>query len=107
MKHADFQTVYSQGKKHFSGNMTAFYREREDNAGPRVGLTVGKALGGAVERNRIRRRMRAAVACRLSLLTRPLDLILHPRKSVLALEFASLQMEVGQVFSQVERGRKR
>lgn len=106
LKHADFQAVYNQGKKHFSGNMTAFYRERNDGAGPRVGLTVGKALGGAVERNRIRRRMRAAVARGLSVLTRPLDVVLHPRKSVLNLEFASLQAEVGQVFSQVERGRR-
>jgi ribonuclease P protein component len=106
LKHADFQAVYNQGKKHFSGNMTAFYRDRKDEAGPRIGLTVGKVLGGAVERNRIRRRMRAAVASRLPLLTRSLDVVLHPRKSVLDLEFATLQAEVGQVLAQVERGRK-
>jgi ribonuclease P protein component len=106
LKHADFQAVYNQGKKHFSGNMTAFYRDRKDEAGPRIGFTVSKALGGAVERNRIRRRMRAAVAQKLPLLRRPLDVVLHPRKSVLDLEFATLQAEVGQVLSQVERGRR-
>ncbi|HEX7288046.1 MAG TPA: ribonuclease P protein component [Candidatus Angelobacter sp.] len=107
LKHADFQAVYSQGKKQFSVNMTAFYRERNDGAGPRVGFTVGKVLGGAVERNRIRRRMRAAVAGRLPLLTRPVDVVLHPRKSVLNLEFSGLEAEVEQVFSKVERGRGR
>jgi ribonuclease P protein component len=106
LKHADFQAVYGQGKKHFSANMTAFYRERKDGAGPRIGFTVGKALGGAVERNRIRRRMRAAVANGLPLLTRSLDVVLHPRKSVLDLEFTTLRAEVGQVFSQLERGRR-
>jgi len=107
LKHADFQDVYQQGKKQFAGNMTVFYRERNDDAGPRVGFTVGKVLGGAVERNRIRRRMRAAVQRRLALLTRSLDVVLHPRKSVLGLEFARLEAEVGQLFAALEKGRRR
>ncbi|HEY2169527.1 MAG TPA: ribonuclease P protein component [Candidatus Angelobacter sp.] len=107
LKHADFQVVYKQGRKHFSGNMTAFYRESQGNAGPRVGFTVGKVLGGAVDRNRIRRRMRSAVRNHLSELARPLDLVLHPRKSVLTLEFSQLDAEIMQVFAAVQRGRGR
>jgi len=107
LKHADFQVVYKQGRKHFSGNMTAFYREGENTAGPRVGFTVGKVLGGAVDRNRIRRRMRAAVRNHLRELARPLDLVLHPRKSVLTLKFAQLDAEIMQVFAAVQRGRGR
>jgi len=107
LKHADFQAVYQQGRKQFSGNMTAFYRDRREGSGPRVGFTVGKVLGGAVERNRIRRRMRAAVQRRLHELTRPLDVVLHPRKSVLLLEFSTLEAEIGQVFAAVEKGRGR
>ncbi len=99
--------VYKQGRKHFSGNMTAFYRESENTAGPRVGFTVGKVLGGAVERNRIRRRMRAAVRNHLRELARPLDLVLHPRKSVLTLKFVQLDAEIMQVFAAVQRGRGR
>jgi ribonuclease P protein component len=107
LKHADFQVVYKQGRKHFSGNMTAFYRENEANDAPRVGFTVGKVLGGAVDRNRIRRRMRSAVRNHLSELIRPLDLILHPRKSVLTLKFSQLDAEIMQVFAAVQRGRGR
>ncbi|HXA85358.1 MAG TPA: ribonuclease P protein component [Candidatus Dormibacteraeota bacterium] len=107
LKHADFQVVYKQGRKHFSGNMMAFYRERENTAGPRVGFTVGKVLGGAVDRNRIRRRMRAAVRNHLRELARPLDLVLHPRKSVLTLKFGQLDAEIMQVFAAVQRGRGR
>ncbi len=107
LKHADFQVVYKLGRKHFSGNMTAFYREREGTASSRVGFTVGKVLGGAVERNRIRRRMRAAVRNHLRELARPLDLVLHPRKSVLTLKFAQLDAEIMQVFAAVQRGRGR
>ena len=107
LKHADFQAVYKQGRKHFSGNMTAFYRENQVDAAPRVGFTVGKVLGGAVDRNRIRRRMRSAVRNHLSELVRPLDLVLHPRKSVLTLEFSQLDAEIMQVFAAVQRGRGR
>ena len=105
LKHADFQVVYKQGRKHFSGNMTAFYRANQTIAGPRVGFTVGKVLGGAVDRNRIRRRMRSAVRNHLCELARPLDLVLHPRKSVLTLEFSQLDAEIMQVFAAVQRGR--
>ena len=107
LKHADFQAVYKNGRKHFSGNMTAFYRQTDRAAGPRVGFTVGKVLGGAVVRNRIRRRMRAVVRRHLSELARPLDLVLHPRKSVLTLDFAQLDKEIGIVFAAVQRGQGR
>lgn len=36
-------------------------RRRDGDAAARIGLTVTKKLGGAVRRNRIRRRLRAAV----------------------------------------------
>jgi ribonuclease P protein component len=102
LKHADFQAVYKQGKKHFSGHVIAFYRENGSSEGARVGFTVGKVLGGAVERNRIRRRMRAAVRRHLAELAKPLDVVLHPRKSVLTLEFSRLENEIGQVFAAVQ-----
>ena len=105
LKHADFQTVYKQGRKHYSSNMVAFYFQSGRSGGPRVGLTVGKVLGGAVERNRIRRRMRAALSRHLGDLGRPVDLVLHPRKTVLTMDFAQLVAEVAQVFAAVQRGK--
>ena len=107
LKHADFQAVYQQGRKYFSGNLAVFYREREDQSGPRVGFTVGKALGGAVERNRIRRRLRAAVQRRLGQMGRSVDLVLHPRKSVLDMEFSRLDAEIEDLFAVIQRGRAR
>lgn len=107
LKHADFQAVYQQGRKHFSGNVTAFYLERTQAPGPRVGFTVGKVLGGAVERNRIRRRMRAVVRRHLGNLVWPLDLVLHPKKTILTMEFARLDTEIGQIFAAVQKGRGR
>lgn len=105
LKHADFQAVYRQGKKRISGNLIAFYLERADGAGPRVGFTVGKVLGGAVDRNRIRRRMRAAVRHNLAEFHRSMDVVIHPRKSVLQVEFAKLEKEIGNLFVALESAR--
>lgn len=105
LKHADFQVVYQRGRRHFTGNLAVFYRDRGDQAGPRVGFTVSKALGGAVERNRIRRRLRAAVRRRLGRLGRPVDVVLHPRKSVLQMEFAQLDAEIESLFAVIQKGR--
>jgi ribonuclease P protein component len=71
--------------------------------GPRVGLTAGRVLGKAVERNRIKRRMREAVRSNLALLTRDVDVVLHPRRTVLTTEFARLQTEVSKIFSAIEK----
>jgi ribonuclease P protein component len=107
LKHADFQAVYKEGRKRFSGTVTIFYRERQDEAGPRVGFTVGKVLGRAVERNRIRRRLRAAARRHLCELSGSIDVIMHPRKSVLNLEFAKLDAEIEQLFAAIQKGRAR
>jgi len=109
LKHADFQLVYQQAKKSFTGNVTALYRIRveHDGGGPRVGFAVGKVLGGAVTRNRIRRRMRAVVRKNLGLLNAPVDVVLHPRKSVLDLNFVKLDAEIRQLFATVQKGAAR
>jgi ribonuclease P protein component len=93
--------------------MTYFFAERPAAAspvsgvsqilGPRVGLTAGRVLGKAVERNRIKRRMRDAVRLNLEFLTRDVDVVLHPRRTVLTEEFARLQGEVCKIFSVIEK----
>jgi ribonuclease P protein component len=104
-KHADYQRVYQQSRKQFSSSMTYFFATRltSAQAGPRVGLTAGRVLGKAVERNRIKRRMRAAVRANISLLTHDVDVILHPRRTVLTSPFAGLQGEVAKIFATVEK----
>jgi ribonuclease P protein component len=110
-KHADYQRVYRAGRKQFTRNMGYFYALRPAESetvracpteGPRVGLTVPKALGNAVVRNRIKRRMREAVRHALPLLQAPVDLVLHPRRVVLDLEFAQLEREVANLFRSVQ-----
>jgi ribonuclease P protein component len=60
----------------------------------RVGLTVGKILGKAHERNRIKRRMREALRRHVDLLPAGFDLIFHPRRNILTADFAQLEAEI-------------
>ena len=120
LRHADFERVYKQGRRHFSALMTVFYWPRpEVNAsaemltaarprvpvphGLRVGFTVGRVLGGAVQRNRMKRRLREAVR-----MSRPVpgvaaDVVINPKKSLLAADFADVLNEVKRVFVVIEQ----
>jgi ribonuclease P protein component len=103
-KHADYQRVYESSRRYSSQSMSYFFRKREgepEEAQPRVGLTTGRALGGAVERNRIRRRMRAAVRLHVSELPGKVDVVLHPRRTVLEMEFMGLEREVARIFASI------
>lgn len=96
-KHADFGRAYAASRRLQSPSMRCFLAPRStagEAAGARVGLTVGKVLGKAHERNRIKRRMREALRRHVELLPEGFDLILHPRRSVLTMEFAKLDAEI-------------
>jgi ribonuclease P protein component len=114
-KHADYLRAYAAGRKRQSASMSWFLAPqtlvRQDVAvkpepcsgpcpGPRVGLTVGKVLGKATERNRIKRRMREALRRHVDLLPKGFDLIFHPRRIVLTMEFAQLEAEIVRVLEQ-------
>ncbi len=66
----------------------------------RVGLTAGKVLGKANERNRIKRRMREALRRHVDLLPQGFDLIFHPRRNVLTVDFAQLEAEIVRILEQ-------
>lgn len=104
-KHADYQRAYAASRKRQSASMSWFLAPQAGVAlpeplGPRVGLTAGKVLGKAHERNRIKRRMREVLRRHVDLLPQGCDLILHPRRAVLTIEFARLEAEVVRILQQ-------
>ena len=82
--------------------MTVFFLGREQDGGMRVGFTVGKVLGGAVVRNRMKRRLREAVRLE-GLRAVAVDVVINPKKSLLAAEFPELRKEVGRAFEVIEQ----
>jgi len=81
--------------------MTVFYLPRATAGGPRVGFTVPRALGGAVVRNRMRRRVREAVRVNLAELRFSVDVVINPKKSALTADFAQLEADVARAFAAI------
>ena len=104
LKHADFDRVYKQGRRQFAQHMTVFYLARaRDDGGLRVGFTVSKSLGGAVQRNRMKRRLREAVRLNGVLRNLAADIVINPKRSLLTAEFSELQNEVAKAFEVIEK----
>jgi ribonuclease P protein component len=111
-KHADYQRAYAASRKRQSASMSWFLAPQPlatpgpaspgimPLSGPRVGLTAGKVIGKAHERNRIKRRMREALRRHVELLPTGCDLILHPRRAVLTMDFTKLEAEIVRILHQ-------
>jgi ribonuclease P protein component len=75
---------------------------QEDRLGPRVGFTVTKKLGGAVVRNRIRRRLKEALRLAGNLETRPdHDYVIMAQGEALKRRFKLLQADLVSAFALV------
>jgi ribonuclease P protein component len=116
LRHADFERVYKLGRRHFSTSMTVFYWQRQEPAGPkttgvqsplasglRIGFTVSRALGGAVQRNRMKRRLREAVRLTLPARGVSADVVINPKKSLLTVDFIEVVSEVRKAFEVIEQ----
>ena len=77
----------------------AFCLRQPDLLPSRFGLTVPRAVGKAVLRNRIKRRMRAAVRASFHTLPDAWAIVFNPRRSVAEASFKDLCREVDRIFS--------
>ena len=58
---AEFDRVYREGRSHAGRYLVLYSFPREgDDTPPRLGLSVGRKVGGAVERNKVKRLLREA-----------------------------------------------
>ena len=96
LRTAEFRNVYDHGVRLTTPLFAAFCLLRREGAGPRLGLTVPRAVGGAVERNRIKRRLREAFRVRQSEMG-AWDIVLNPRRSALGASFAEIEKSIEKV----------
>ena len=93
MRRGSFDAVYRAGKRFSSTHFTVFVRSNE-LALSRFGFSIKKALGGAVVRNRIRRRIREILRRNRTEIPSGWDIVIHPRSAVAKAAFAPLEAEL-------------
>jgi ribonuclease P protein component len=95
-KRADFMRAARGAHAHATAfSLQAKFRKDEAGGPARFGFTVTKKVGGAVIRNRVRRRLKEALRLGKDLSARPgFDYVILGRAAALSLEFAALQAEL-------------
>lgn len=83
-------------------------RSRDDQGPPRFGFTVSKKIGTAVERNRVRRRLRELVRrSATGAFEAGHDYVLIGRRAALSLGFEDLTVELSGALRRIEKGQRR
>ena len=93
VRRGEFDSVYRAGKRRSSSHFTVFFRAYELPQS-RFGFSIKKALGGAVVRNRIRRRLREIVRCHRMEIPAGWDIVIHPKSAVAKAPFAALTADL-------------
>ncbi|MDH4164594.1 MAG: ribonuclease P protein component [Nitrospirota bacterium] len=87
-KNSDFVATM-KGKRLSQDGLSLFYRKNGAD-GFRVGISVGKKLGNAVARNRLRRQLRDCIGRVLGDLTAGFDLVFVARKELSGRDFSGV-----------------
>jgi ribonuclease P protein component len=93
VRKSEFDAVYRAGKRRSNSHYTIFARANQLPVS-RFGFSIKKALGGAVLRNRIRRRLREIVRGHRREMPAGWDIVVHPKGSVATAPFAALTSDL-------------
>jgi ribonuclease P protein component len=98
---ADFQRVRRDGKFYASPMMVLAFL-RNGLAYSRFGFVVSKRMGKAVQRNRIKRRMREATRLRLARVKPGFDLVFIARQPIGLADYAEIERGLEQLLRQAD-----
>jgi ribonuclease P protein component len=102
VRRAEYDAVYRDGRRRSSRQFTAFLRPNDLDLS-RFGWSIKKALGSAVRRNRIRRRLREILRLHQQEIAPGWDIVIHPRSSAATAEFSLLGAELLALLPHAER----
>ena len=93
LRRIEYDAVYQGGRRRAGREFTVFLRPNGLDRS-RFGWSIKKALGSAVRRNRIRRRLREIVRLYREEIAPGWDIVIHPRSSAATAEFSLLAEEL-------------
>ena len=93
VRRSDYDAVYREGRRRSSREFTVFVRANGLEFS-RFGWSIKRALGTAVRRNRIRRRLREILRLHRQEISPGWDIVIHPRSSAATADFSALAEEL-------------
>ena len=93
VRRSEYDAVYREGRRRTSREFTIFLRPNGLEIS-RFGWSIKKALGNAVRRNRIRRRLREILRLHRQEIATGWDIVIHPRSTAATEEFSPLAHEL-------------
>jgi ribonuclease P protein component len=93
LRRTEYDAVYQSGRRKAGREFSVFFRPNGLELS-RFGWSIKKALGGAVRRNRIRRRLREIVRLHRQEIASGWDIVIHPRSSAASADFSALAEEL-------------
>jgi len=93
VRRIEYDAVYREGRRRSSREFAVFLRPNGMELS-RFGWSIKKALGNAVRRNRMRRRIREILRLHRQEIAPGWDIVIHPRSSVDTAEFSALAEEL-------------
>ena len=102
-KTTDFKMVYTRGRSYVHPMLVA-YVLRKEQQGVRFGFSVSKKLGGAADRNRIKRLLREACRGFMSRLRAGTDVVIVGRSPITGASLAQIKSALDQVLTKAQDG---
>jgi len=97
----DFRRLYNKGKSAASKYAVVYYRLNGRKSSNRLGITVSTKLGGAVQRNRIRRRLKEIYRLNESRIASGYDIVIVARMASRPASYKELESSVMFLFDKL------
>jgi ribonuclease P protein component len=98
-KKREFEQVYQQGRRVSMESFTMYVHARGDDAPTRLGFVVGRRFGAHVQRNRVKRRLRAAARGLWASLPAGYDVVCVARDAAATAPIEQIQQQMRQAFA--------
>jgi len=103
----DFARVRAGGRRVNGRHLSLGYAAGEAEAPVRIGFSVSKRVGGAVVRNRVKRRLREAARQQVTSLALGWDIVIAARPSAAQQPYAALDAELRELLTRAALWRER
>jgi ribonuclease P protein component len=104
-RRAEFTATVRHGGRAATPLLVGHLAPPSGESAPRVGFVVGRAVGGAVERNRVRRRLRHLVRARFERLPAGSTLVLRATPAAASATSTRLAVDLDRVLDRLLRPR--